>query len=186
MSSVNLTKASLHFLGSSSDLPEPFIFQFNPESITRVQNYSEKNSKITETIRLHLVFNIMHGLSDNNPQAIEHGIYPLLAALEEYVTEQSKLTRLPGILRKMGPKIQRVMVLSYGKRSIPVRIVRLNIKELVHNAQLTPLHATVDLSLRVLSESELNGNPRGKAALDNYRKYRESEARLLTPLTHLE
>ncbi|MDZ7805341.1 hypothetical protein [Thiohalophilus sp.] len=185
MPSANLSKASLHFLGNSRDLPEPFIFQFNPESMTRVQSYSEKNKKITETIRLRLIFNIMHGLSDNNPQAIEHGIYPLLAALEEYVAEQDKLIRLPGILGRLGPKLQRVMVLSYGERSIPVRIVRLNIKELVHNAQLTPLHATADLSLRVLGESELSGNPQGKAALENYRKYRKTSANSLTSLIHL-
>jgi len=86
--------------GAQAGLVKPVVFQFNLESISRLQVYSDKGYSITESIRFELVFNALEGMEDGVEDAVENGIYPQLAALEELMVCQTKKKNigLPGWL----------------------------------------------------------------------------------------
>lgn len=182
MPSAKIINGELSYLNASAKPEQRVVFQFNPERLTRLQTYNEQTKILSESIRFTLVLNAMQAMELDLPTATENGIYPQIAALEELLARPAKTLpiNLPAWLtpsRKTG-----LLVLTYGARIIPVSLQRLGIKELLHNSQLQPIHASVDLSLRVLTEQDLRGNALGQAALTAYRHYRHRNAQLVYPL----
>ncbi|MDT8383828.1 MAG: hypothetical protein RRB22_05390 [Gammaproteobacteria bacterium] len=179
MPSAKIIKGELSYLNASAKPEQRVVFQFNPERLTRRQAYTEQTKTLSESIHFTLVLNAMQGMEQGLPTAMETGIYPHIAALEELLARTSKPLpiNLPAWLtpsRKAG-----LLVLTYGARIIPVSLQRLTIKELLHNSQLQPIHASVDLTLRVLTEQDLRGNALGQAALTAYQQYRHRNAQLI-------
>lgn len=177
MPSSRMLKGALTYAGTQASPLRPVVFQFNPETMTRLQVYSEQANTITESIRFKLVLNAMEGIEQDDPEVVENGIYPQLAALEELLEQQTKQQRATGWPAWLfTTRIANFLVLMYGERIIPVKMQRLNIKEVLHNSQLKPIHATVDVTLRVLTEWDLRGNGEGLAALGAYKQYRHLKA----------
>jgi len=178
MPSDKLLKGALSYSGTDNQPGRPVVFQFNPETMTRVQVYSEQANTLSESIRFQLVFDALEGMEQDVPEVVENGVYPQLAALEELLEQQTKLQRRRGPDWLFAASNANFLVLIYGERIIPVKIQRLNIKELLHNKQLKPIHAKVDIALRTLTVRDLRGNVQGKAALDAYKQYRHLQAQL--------
>lgn len=179
MPTPRLLKGALTYAGTQAGSAQPVMFQFNPETLARLQVYSEHTNSITETIRFKLILNAMDGMEQELLDVVENGIYPQIAALEALLEQQSKQQRTTGWPDWLFPSRNApFLVLIYGERIIPVTIQRLNIKERLHNSQLKPIHATVDITLRVLTERELRGNVEGLMVLTRYKQYRHLKARL--------
>ena len=178
MPSPKILKGALTYSGTQTRLVQPVVFQFNPETMTRLQVYSEQTNTITESIRFQLVLNAMEGMEQDVPEVVENGIYPQLAALEELLVQQAKQQRKGWPAWLFPSRNNSFLVLIYGERIIPIKIQRLNMKEILHNSQLKPIHATVDISLRVLTEQDLRGNVGGLVALGAYKQYRHLKAQL--------
>ncbi|MGB5397824.1 MAG: hypothetical protein WBN96_11800 [Gammaproteobacteria bacterium] len=176
MPSSNLLKGSLSFAATNAPGVQSVVFQFNPETMTRLQLYSEQDNAITESIRFELVFNAVEGLEQAVPDVVENGVYPALAALEELLLNQTRQQRAGWPAWLFPPRNVGFLALIYGERIIPVKIQRLNMKELLHNSQLKPVYAKADIALRVLTEPELRGNVAGLAALAAYKNYRRRKA----------
>jgi len=184
MPSAKLLKGALTYTGPHEKWVQSVMFQFNPETLTRLQVYSENANTITESIRFQLVLNAMEGMDLDVPAVVENGIYSQLAALEELLVQQTKQQHNSWFDWLFPSKTTNFLVLMYGERIIPVTLKRLNLKELLHNSQLKPIHATVDVTLRVLSERDLRGNAAGLATLGAYKQYRHLKAQT-TETTHL-
>lgn len=179
MSSPKILKGALSYSGSDTQSTQLVVFQFNPETITRLQVYSEQANIITESIRFQLVLSAMEGMEQDVPDVVENGIYPQLAALEELLVQQTKQQRRRWPDWLFPSSNVNFLVFIYEERIIPVKIQRLNMKELLHNNQLKPIHAKVDIVLRVLTERDLRGNVAGLAALGAYNQYRHLKAQLI-------
>jgi len=151
-------------------------FQFNPESLKRLQTYSEPANTLSESIRFELVLSALEGMEREVPGVVEHGIYPQLAALEELMLQQTLQSRSNWLDWLFPSRNDSFLALVYGERVIPVRIQRMNIMEVLHNHWLQPIHATVDMALRVLTTRDLRDNAGGLAALSAYKQYRQLKA----------
>lgn len=178
MPSPKILKGGLSYAGSDARLVQPVVFQFNPETMTRLQVYSEQVNAITESIRFELVLSAAEGMEQEVSDVVENGIYPQIAALEELFLHQTKQRRSNWPDWLFPSSNANFLVLIYGERIIPVKIQRLNMKELLHNDQLKPIFARVDVALRVLTERDLRGNVAGLAALGVYKQYRHLKAQL--------
>ena len=171
-----ILKGGLAYLGPDAQSVQSVEFQFNPETLTRLQSYSEQTNTITESIRFELVLSAMEDLEQEVPAVVENGIYPQLAALEEILVHQTKQQRSDRPEWLFPARSTSFLVFIYGERIIPVKIQRLNVKELLHNNQLKPIYAKVDVALRVLTKRDLRGNAAGLNALDRYQQYRRLKA----------
>ena len=181
MASSNLLKGALIYHGVPDDFATPVVFQFNPASLNRLQVNVERDDTISEAIRFTLVFNAYEGIDQGEAGVTENGIYPRLAALEELLEQQTVLQQqTSGWFDWLFPqRTVGFLAFVYGERVIPVKIKRMNIKELIHNGQLVPLHASVDVHLRVLTTEELTRNTEGLMALALYKQYRHRKALLM-------
>ncbi len=184
MPSPAILKGGLSYAGSRPPAVPPLVFQFNPETMTRLQVYSEQANAVTESIRFELVLNAVEGLEREVPAVLENGIYPQLAVIEELMAQQRKTQRRHWVGWLFSSNKTDFLLFTYGERNIPVKIQRLNIKESLHNNQLKPIYAKVDVALRVLTERELRGKVAGRVALEAYKQYRHLKA-LITKTQNL-
>ena len=183
MPSSRILKGALAYSDAQVGVPKPVVFQFNPEEISRTQQYHTQNKRTTEELRFELVFNAMSAMERSDDQD-QQNIYPYIAATEEILAYQKRVQRtswLDILLRRSKP----VLLFIYGQRIVPVRLQRLVIRELMHDNTLKPVHATANLRLRVLSEQDLHGNRQGLAILANYRNQRRNSADLLDVDTNI-
>jgi hypothetical protein len=178
MSSPHIQKGALTVSGKRSDSIKPVVFQFNPETIRRIQNYSESDNNLSESIRFELVLSAMEVLEQEASEIFEYGIYPQLAALEELLQYQTQVRRRSWLDWLFGSNDDRFLAWVYGERVIPVKIHRMTIREVLHNHRLQPIHATMDIALRVQTARDLRGNAAGLAALSAYKQYRQTKAEL--------
>jgi len=179
MPAARILTGALRYSGSQHVLPAPVLFQFNPATITRRQIYSDVARRVTETIRFELVLNAMDSLEQEDPVGAEHGIYPQLAALEEILSYQQQLQSTSWLGRLFGYGPTRFLMWVYGERIVPVMLQRMTIQETMHNGTLKPIHAVVDITLRVLTEHDLGRNSDGLAVLDNYHQQRKLKSELV-------
>lgn len=176
MSPARILKGALAYSGAQTGAPGPVVFQFNPQTLTRLQDYSAQTNSVSEAIRFELVLNAVEGMEQEDAVMGEDGIYSQIAALEEILAYQSKLRPNNWLARLFGTSNSRILQFTYGERVIPVRLRRLHIKEILHNSELKPLHAKVAISLRVLTEQDLRGNQGGLQILARYQQYRKLKA----------
>jgi hypothetical protein len=137
-----------------------FIFQYNPERLTRTisslnceeaskeeENKHDANS-IVEQINLNLEFDATDQLEqpDEHIDVLENGLHPTLAALESILYSQSKTEdqKLPVVLFIWGPN-----------RVIPIWIDSLKVTEEAFDSNLNPIRVKIELSMRVRNLSEL-------------------------------
>jgi hypothetical protein len=160
-------------------IPTVIAFQYNPELMTRKltpHTSGENGSKSevqrvdrppTEEITLTAKFDATDGLAARNPIAVRMGVYPHLSALETLlyppktrVVANTLLTAL-GIIEIIPPVAPLTLFVWGPKRVLPVRITSLSIEETAYDERLNPIHAKVDLGLRVLNYADFNVNDPG-------------------------
>lgn len=169
--------------------------QYNPDSLSRSLEVRSPDGDggrsqpvrlqrtAVETIEVEAELDATDALArpDENPEAVEVGLHPQLAALELLAHPSAEHLRTvqdlagSGVLEVLAPQEPLVVFVWSRQRVLPVRITRLSITEEAFDVNLNPIRATVSLSLRVLSVDDVGfdhragslfmGHLRGKEAL---------------------
>jgi len=162
---------------------QTFIFQYNPETLTRTisslnngevsQEEGKKRdaNSIVELINLNLEFDATDQLEQPNQHrdVVENGLHPALAALESIMYSQSK-TENP---------MQPVVLFLWGpNRIIPVWLDSLKVTEEAFDSNLNPIRVRIELNMRVRNLSELKSGSSGYAICASHSNHRQMLTRL--------
>lgn len=171
--------------------------QYNPDTLTRTiapQAVSGEGGDRSlalrlkgppiETIKLDAEIDATDQLEfpDRNPNAVQHGIAPQLAALEALVNPSvAELLSIDtqafgGTLEIIPPEAPLVLFIWSRNRIAPVRVTEFSVTEEAFDAALNPVRAKVSLGLRVMSTDDLGYQHRGGALFINHLRTRESLA----------
>jgi hypothetical protein len=116
---------------------------------------------------------------DQNATTVEHGIMPLLAALETIVyPTTAQLQSANGLAGagtlEIAPAEAPLSLLVWSKtRVLPVRITEFSIAEEAFDVSLNPIRAKVSLGLRVLSVNDLPFSHKGASLYLAYQQQKE-------------
>jgi len=174
------------------------VLQYNPDTLTRTlkikgaEEGGDRSEALrltgppVETIKLDAEIDATDQLEfpDQNPNAIEYGIFPQLAALETTVYPSSVTLQNNFALSQQGTLEIMPMLSPYtlfvwsARRVVPVRITDLSITEEAFDPQLNPIRAKVSLGLRVLSIDDLYFSDKGGSLYMAYQQQKESLASL--------
>lgn len=163
------TFGALQYTNTTTGLQEAISFQFNPATLKRTLQSNTVGGDIGErsqAVRFvgapieTITFEAAFASQASNTKPSSSGVSPKLAALALLVTprlgdlnqEQSLLAQ--GFLEVLPPAVPCIRFV-WGERIIPVRITELTIQEELFDANLVPVQATVALTLRVLTYSDL-------------------------------
>lgn len=173
------------------------VFQYNPDTLTRtlqpqaiggeggdrLEAFRLKGPAV-ETIKLEAEIDAADQLAapDDNPTAVQFGLYPQLAALEMIVYPLTRDIQSARQLASVGtleiaPLESPLTVFVWSKnRVVPVRLTEFSITEEAFDANLNPIRAKVSLGMRVLSVNDLGFDHRGSALYLAYQQQKESLA----------
>jgi len=179
--------------GLLGGLPNIVIFQFNPEKVTRTptlalppktptgggaSNANQQPSGPTETYSFTLNLDASDQLAQSNPIAATSGILPTLSALELLQVPASAMTIDLSALVGLGggsssgpyvmPPLQLPTVLFFWGpyRIWPVTVNSLSVTETEYDPLLNPIRAEVQVSLQVLTPTQID--PSATLALGAY------------------
>ena len=182
--SLKIIKGALVAIGSDSREPisdknSIFVFQYNPEKLTREISYPKYEDTVAviertknklerpiETIHLTLELDATDQLEkpEQYPYTVEYGLLPSLAVLESMVVPSGELT---------------VIVFQWGpKRTIPVRLTSYNIVEEAFDQNLNPIRVKIDLCMQVLGASDFKSGSVVHEIYKNYQTQKEALALL--------
>ncbi|MEA2429389.1 MAG: hypothetical protein QOF37_3017, partial [Thermoleophilaceae bacterium] len=178
-------------------------FQYNPEQLRR--SFAQRtpppdNSRTAanrtqgvlavpgppvETVALTIVLDAADQLEDQRraEEVTQHGLHAPLAALElllypasaaiDRVSQQADRGRV-----QIAPADTPLVLLSFGtQRVAPVLIASYAVTEELFDPDLNPIHAKVELSLKVLTYMEFPSQSPGREAFIAHQKNMESLAR---------
>jgi hypothetical protein len=138
-----------------------------------------------ETIRLEAEVDATDRLEDPdaNPDTVDLGIHPQLAALEQLVNPTADTLARNNSLASSGQlevlPIEAPLTLFVWSRQrvVPVRVTELSVTEEAFDVNLNPIRAKVTLALRVLTVDDLGFDHRGGTLFMGYLRAREGLAR---------
>jgi hypothetical protein len=183
----------------TSAIQRIIVMQYNPDTITRSlqpQAIGGESGDRMEALRLKgppvetIKVDIEIDATDQlefplqNPLAVEHGIYPQLAALETIVYPRSGDIQAAIALASAGTleiaplEAPLTLFVWSEKRIVPVRFTEFNITEEFFNPLLHPVRAKVSLGMRVLSVNDLGSGHRGTSLYFAYQQQKERLAGL--------
>jgi len=199
-SSPRFMKGGLVLLDPASAAIQRIIaLQYNPDSLSRslqIQAMPEGGDRSqalrlkgppVETIKLDAEIDATDQLEfpGQNPNAVELGIHPLLAALETIVYPASGTLQSNNALAAAGtleiaPMEASLTLFIWSRhRILPVRITDLSITEDAFDQSLNPIRAKVSLGLRVLSVDDLGFAHTGGSLFMSYLQAKEQLAKRL-------
>ncbi len=168
-------RGALFIYHDLSSTPKKVIFNYNPGSLqrtivpqslltsgTRHPNPYRVKGLPVETISLDIEFDATDQLErpDQNPSAIQYGIYPRLAALESALRpDTSTGLNSPYVLFAWGTI-----------RIVPVLLTSYVVTEEAFDANLNPIRAKANVIMRVLTADDLAKNHPGRKAYLHYLK----------------
>jgi hypothetical protein len=170
--------------------------QFNPDSLSRsvqAQSTGETGDRTealrlkgagVETIKLEAEIDATDYTDDpdSNRTAVELGIHPQLAALEELVQPRADALQAndalaaSGVLEVLPLEAPLTLFVWSKQRVVPVRVTDLSITEEAFDVALNPIRAKVSLGLRVLSVDDLGFQHRGGTLFMAYLRNKEALA----------
>jgi len=180
----------------SGQVQRIIALQYNPDTLTRTlqpqaiagdgQDRSQAlrlKGPPVETIKVDAEIDASDQLEqpDQNPNAVQFGVAPQLAAIETLLYPASgqlianNALQAAGTLEITPLETPLVLFVWSRQRVVPVRITDCSITEEAFDAQLNPMRAKVSLSLRVLSVDDLGFEHRGGAI---YLIYQQTKERL--------
>lgn len=170
------------------------VLQYNPDTLTRKlqpqatgQDGGDRSEALrikappVETITLEAEIDATDQLEqpDRNPDAVQLGIHPQLAALETIVypssaalTENNRLAQ-SGTLEILPVEAPLSLFVWSKTRVLPVRITDFGITEEAFDPALNPIRAKVSLGMRVLSVNDLGFQHRGGSLYMAYQQQKE-------------
>jgi hypothetical protein len=155
--------------------------QYNPDTLTRTlqpQGVPEGGDRAeamrlkgppVETIKLEAELDVTDALErpDENPQSVEQGLYPQLAALEALVYPDSgrlqsnhDLQAL-GTLEILGAPGPLTLFVWSKQRVLPVRLTDITVTEEAFDPNLNPIRARISLGMRVLNINDVPYGSKG-------------------------
>jgi len=193
--SPRLNKGGIVLLDPDSGAVQRIItLQYNPDTLTRSLQIKGTGGeggdrsealRLTgppvETIKLDAEIDATDQLEfpDQNPNAAELGIHPLLAALETIVyptsaqIQQSVSLAQSGTL-EIAPMETPLALFVWSKnRILPVRLTEFSITEEAFDTALNPIRAKVSLGMRVLSVNDLMPTHKGFSLFMTYQQQKE-------------
>jgi len=193
--SPRLLKGGIVLLDSTSGAVQRIItLRYNPDTLTRslqvqaVDQASKNRSQAlrligppVETFKLDAEIDATDQLEfpDQNPTAVQAGIYPQLAALETIIYPSSSQLRSNNSLAQSGvleiaPMESPLTLFVWSKnRVVPVRITDFSVTEEAFDATLNPIRAKVSLGMRVLSIDDLGFDEKGGNLFMVYQQQKE-------------
>lgn len=173
--------------------------QYNPDSVSRtlqVQSISGEGGDRLEALRLKgppkETFKVEVEIDatdqlefpDQNPNTVQSGLYPVLAALETIIYPTSDRLISNNNLASAGtleiiPMEAPLTLFIWSKtRVLPVRLTEFSVTEEAFDTQLNPIRAKVSLGMAVLSVTDLPFEHRGGNLYLVYQKEKERLATL--------
>jgi hypothetical protein len=174
------------------------VLQYNPDSLSRtlkIQGAEEGGDRSealrlkgppVETFKLDAEIDATDQLEnpDANPNTVQNGIFPQLAALEAIVYPSSATLQNNFNLSQQGtleimPVIAPLPLFVWSaKRIVPVRITDFSVTEEAFDPALNPIRAKVSLGMRVLSIDDLSFNDKGGSLYMVYQQQKETLAKM--------
>lgn len=198
--SPRLLKAGIVLIDpDSGNLQRVIVLQYNPDTLTRslqvkgVGSESGDRSEAlrligppVETIKLDAEIDATDQLeaSDQNPNTVQFGIQPQLAALETIIYPPSAQLIANNNLAQMGtleiaPMEAPLPLFAWSQsRILPVRFTEFSITEEAFDPALNPIRARVSLGMRVLSVNDLPFDHKGSGLFLIYQQQKERMASL--------
>lgn len=195
--SPKLTRAGIVLISPESGNVERIItLQYASETLSRsleVQSIADEPDRsqplrltgpAVETITLEAELDATDQLEfpDDNPDAVEAGIFPALSALEILLhpttaqLERQNAQSAAGSFEITPAETPLALFVWSANRIVPVRVTSLSITEEYFDATLNPIRAKVSLSLRVLSVDDLGFRHRGSGLFMAYLQSKENLA----------
>jgi hypothetical protein len=173
--SPRLLKGAIIGLDPMNPVASIIVFQYNPDTMTRKLDARSTGGGDTadrseafrlsgppkETITLSVEIDAADQLEQANPLALASGVYPTLAALEMLLYPKSVTVIANAALAQIGiieiipPEAPLTLFVWGPQRVVPVRLTSFSITEQAYDPLLNPILAKADLSLQVLSYSDL-------------------------------
>lgn len=193
--SPKLTRAGLVLISPDSGAVERIItLQYAAETLSRsldVQAIADEPDRsqplrltgpAIETISVEAELDATDQLEfpDNNPDAAELGLFPVLSALETMLhpttaqLERQNAQAASGSFEITPAETPLALFVWSPNRVAPVRLTQLSITEEFFDPALNPIRAKVSLSLRVLSVDDLGFAHRGAGLFMAYLRSKES------------
>ena len=180
----------------SGQVKRVIAMQYNPDTLSRslqpqaVSDDGHDRSQAlrlkgppTETIKLDAEIDATDQLEfpEQNPNAVELGIAPQLAALETLLYPASgqlianNSLQAGGTLEILPLQAPLALFVWSKQRVVPVRITDCSVTEEAFDTKLNPIRAKVSLSMRVLSIDDLGFSSKGGSL---YMVYQQNKERL--------
>lgn len=178
--------------GSKTEIP----FQYNPASIRRdiaprtvggePGGHSEVQRFTTAPVETFDLQIEIEGLApaDESPnkKLASNGVFPSLYAIETLMypdlsSVQSAAQALSTGALEIAPAVTPLVLLVLGKqRVVPVTITKYGVVEQLFGPTLAPLRATIDLSVRVLSYSDMVSSSKAYSYFVTYQRGKQTFA----------
>lgn len=183
----------------SATVQRVITLQYNPDTLTRSLQPQAAGSDAgdrlevlrlkgapVETIKLDAELDATDQLEqpDQNPDAVQLGLHPQLAALEMIVYPRSGDVQTNLDLAATGtievaPTEASLPLFVWSRtRIVPVRITEFSITEEAFDASLNPIRAKVSVSMRVLAINDFGIGDRGSSIFMAYHQQKERLAAL--------
>lgn len=190
-----VVKGAIVAVAAGDATPTTISFQYNPATLRRtvtpqmVGGESHDRSEMVrftgapiEVITLDVHIDAIDALGSGESLAVSSGIAPQLAALallaypsSSAVTNRHQLLS-QGTL-EIAPITAPSVQLVFGpKRVLPIRLQNVEITEEAFDTQLNPIRATVGLTMRVLTYSDVSSSEPAYADFLSYQQSLESMA----------
>lgn len=168
-------------------------FQYNPATLKRNLNpqivggeEGDRSASVrfkgapVQTVSVDVELDATDALEANHPVAVAKGIHPQLASLELLIYPSTSEVRkrvseaAKGVL-EIAPATAPLLLFVWGpNRVLPVQLSSYSISEEAFDAHLNPTRATVSLSMRVLTYSDLSSDQQGFHQFLSYQSNLES------------
>jgi len=173
--------------------------QYNPDTLTRTLQArgvaNEGGDRLdalrltgppSETIKLDAEIDATDQLEhpEQNPNAVQFGIQPQLAALETMIYPPSSQILNEDSLAQAGTievapvEAPLALFVWSANRVVPIRLTDFNITEEAFDINLNPIRAKVSLSMRVLNVNDLQFDHKGNSLFMAYQQQKEKLAGL--------
>jgi hypothetical protein len=196
--SPRLLKGGIVLLDPESGAVQTVIaLQYNPDTLTRTLQPKGMGAEsgdrsealrlkgpAVETIKLEAELDATDQLEfpDKNPNAVQSGIHPQLAALEMILYPTTDQLQANYVLAQSGtleiaPMQAPLSLFVWSKnRVVPVRLTEFSVTEEAFDPALNPIRAKVSLGMRVLSVDDLGFDHKGGALYLAYQQQKEKLA----------
>ena len=170
-----LLKGAILGLDVYNPLASVVVFQYNPDSLTRTikprgtpagdgapcSEVQRVSSAPVETIQVTIEIDAADQLERSDRDAVKVGVYPQISALEMLLYPKSLQVIANAVLLAVGtievlPSLPTMTLFVWGaKRVLPVALTDFTVVEQAFDERLNPIRARADLTLRVLTYSDL-------------------------------